>query len=116
LLGSNWLVRADVIVRLLITFNYHGMVSLHILRGDVPAVTDGRDPTGRWCGKNLHFVGTTLSSRVEGWRSNSSHCIKSYGSCAVIAKLLSLHIVSAEGETSQGSPVWVLAHLGGTQI
>jgi len=99
----------DVIVRLDAT-TICG-TDLHILKGDVPAVTPGRILGHEGVGK-ITEVGSSVTSFKVGDRVLIS-CIKSCGSCVNCKLGLYSHCLGSEGASGIG---WVFGHLiNGTQ-
>ncbi len=84
---------------------------LHILKGDVPAVTDGRVLGHEGVGTVIE-AGAAVSSIAVGDRVIIS-CISSCGSCAYCHQQLPAHCLDGEGTTGIG---WIFGHLiDGTQ-
>ena len=84
---------------------------LHILKGDVPAVTPGRILGHEGIG-TITQLGTSVSNFKVGDRVIIS-CIKSCGACANCKQGLYSHCLGEEGLSGLG---WVLGHLiDGTQ-
>jgi alcohol dehydrogenase len=84
---------------------------LHILKGDVPAVTPGRILGHEGIGTIIE-LGTSVSNFKVGDRVIIS-CIKSCGACANCKQGLYSHCLGEEGLSGLG---WVLGHLiDGTQ-
>src|SRR5450631_3501017 len=84
---------------------------LHILKGDVPAVTDGRILGHEGVG-TITEVGAAVGKLVVGDRVIIS-CISSCGSCSYCRQQLPAHCLDEEGTSGVG---WVLGHLiDGTQ-
>lgn len=84
---------------------------LHILKGDVPAVTDGRILGHEGVG-TVTEVGSAVNGIKPGDRVIIS-CISSCGSCAYCQQQLPSHCLAAEGTSGIG---WVFGHLiDGTQ-
>ena len=84
---------------------------LHILKGDVPAVTDGRILGHEGIG-TITEVGTEVGKLVVGERVIIS-CITSCGSCSYCHQQLPAHCLNEEGASGVG---WILGHLiDGTQ-
>lgn len=84
---------------------------LHILKGDVPAVTDGRILGHEGVG-TVTAVGSAVKGLVEGDRVIIS-CITSCGSCSYCHQQLPSHCLDDEGVSGIG---WILGHLiDGTQ-
>jgi alcohol dehydrogenase len=84
---------------------------LHILKGDVPAVTDGRILGHEGVGTVTH-VGLAVSTLAIGDRVIIS-CISSCGSCSYCRGGLPAHCLADEGVSGIG---WILGHLiDGTQ-
>lgn len=84
---------------------------LHILKGDVPAVTDGRILGHEGIG-TVTEVGSAVGSFAVGDRVIIS-CITSCGSCAYCHQQLPAHCLNDEGASGIG---WILGHLiDGTQ-
>ena len=84
---------------------------LHILKGDVPAVTEGRILGHEGVG-TITEVGSSVTSLKEGDRVIIS-CIKSCGHCANCKTGLYSHCLGDEGKSGTG---WVFGHLiDGTQ-
>jgi alcohol dehydrogenase len=84
---------------------------LHILKGDVPAVTPGRILGHEGIG-TITELGTSVSNFKVGDRVIIS-CIKSCGACANCKQGLYSHCLGEEGLSGLG---WVLGHLiDGTQ-
>lgn len=79
---------------------------LHILKGDVPAVTDGRILGHEGVG-TITEVGTAVSSLAVGDRVIIS-CISSCGSCSYCHQQLPAHCLDDEGTSGIG---WLLGHL-----
>jgi len=99
----------DVIVRL-DTTTICG-TDLHILKGDVPAVTSGRILGHEGVG-HITKVGSSVTSLKVGDRVLIS-CIKSCGSCPNCKMGLYSHCLGSEGASGIG---WVFGHLiNGTQ-
>jgi alcohol dehydrogenase len=84
---------------------------LHILKGDVPAVTDGRILGHEGVG-TITEVGSAVSKLVVGDRVIIS-CITSCGSCSYCHQQLPAHCLNKEGASGIG---WIFGHLiDGTQ-
>jgi len=84
---------------------------LHILRGDVPAVTDGRILGHEGVG-TITEVGSAVGKLVVGDRVIIS-CITSCGSCSYCHQQLPAHCLNKEGTSGIG---WIFGHLiDGTQ-
>jgi len=84
---------------------------LHILKGDVPAVTDGRVLGHEGVG-TIAEVGSAVGRLAVGDRVILS-CISSCGSCSYCHQQLPAHCLSDEGAVGIG---WILGHLiDGTQ-
>ncbi len=84
---------------------------LHILKGDVPAVTDGRILGHEGVGTVVE-IGDAVSKLAVGDRVVIS-CITSCGSCSYCHDQLPAHCLDQEGASGIG---WVLGHLiNGTQ-
>jgi alcohol dehydrogenase len=84
---------------------------LHILKGDVPAVTDGRILGHEGVG-TITEVGSAVSKLVVGDRVIIS-CITSCGSCSYCHRQLPAHCLNKEGTSGIG---WIFGHLiDGTQ-
>lgn len=84
---------------------------LHILKGDVPAVTDGRILGHEGVG-TITEIGTAVSALRVGDRVIIS-CITACGSCSYCHKQLPSHCLNPEGTSGIG---WILGHLiDGTQ-
>jgi alcohol dehydrogenase len=84
---------------------------LHILKGDVPAVTDGRVLGHEGVG-TITEVGSAVGKLVVGDRVIIS-CITSCGSCSYCHQQLPAHCLDKEGTSGIG---WVFGHLiDGTQ-
>jgi alcohol dehydrogenase len=84
---------------------------LHILKGDVPAVTDGRVLGHEGVG-TVTEVGSAVNSLAVGDRVIIS-CINACGSCAYCQQRLPSHCLADEGTSGIG---WILGHLiDGTQ-
>ncbi len=84
---------------------------LHILKGDVPAVTDGRILGHEGVGTIIE-VGSAVSSVVIGDRVIIS-CISACGSCSYCHQGLYAHCLADEGASGIG---WIFGHLiDGTQ-
>jgi alcohol dehydrogenase len=84
---------------------------LHILKGDVPAVTDGRILGHEGVG-TITEIGSAVESLVVGDRVIIS-CVTSCGSCSYCRQLLPAHCLSKEGTSGIG---WIFGHLiDGTQ-
>ena len=84
---------------------------LHILRGDVPAVTDGRVLGHEGVGTVIE-VGGAVGSIAVGDRVIIS-CISSCGSCSYCHQQLPSHCLDGEGTAGIG---WIFGHLiDGTQ-
>ncbi|CAN5878279.1 zinc-dependent alcohol dehydrogenase family protein [soil metagenome] len=84
---------------------------LHILKGDVPAVTDGRVLGHEGVG-TVTEVGSAVNSIAEGDRVIIS-CISSCGSCAYCQQQLPSHCMAEEGLAGIG---WIFGHvIDGTQ-
>ncbi len=84
---------------------------LHILKGDVPAVTDGRILGHEGVG-TITEVGQAVRKLAVGDRVIIS-CITSCGSCSYCRQQLPAHCLDDEGASGIG---WVLGHLiDGTQ-
>lgn len=99
----------DVIVRI-DTTTICG-TDLHILKGDVPAVTDGR-VLGHEGVATVVEVGSAVKGVADGDRVIVS-CITSCGSCSYCRQQLPSHCLDEEGASGVG---WILGHLiDGTQ-
>lgn len=84
---------------------------LHILKGNVPAVTDGRILGHEGVG-TITEVGAAVSGMKVGDRVIIS-CISACGSCTYCHQQLPSHCLDAEGASGVG---WILGHLiDGTQ-
>jgi alcohol dehydrogenase len=84
---------------------------LHIMKGDVPAVTDGRILGHEGVG-TVTEVGSAVKGLRVGDRAIIS-CISSCGSCAYCHQQLPSHCLDPEGASGIG---WILGHLiNGTQ-
>jgi alcohol dehydrogenase len=84
---------------------------LHILKGDVPAVTDGRILGHEGVG-TITEVGSAVGKLVVGDRVIIS-CITSCGSCSYCHRQLPAHCLNKEGTSGIG---WIFGHLiDGTQ-
>lgn len=84
---------------------------LHILKGDVPAVTDGR-VLGHEAIGTVTEVGSAVNSLSEGDRVIIS-CISSCASCSYCQQQLPSHCLAGEGTSGIG---WIFGHLiDGTQ-
>jgi alcohol dehydrogenase len=84
---------------------------LHILKGDVPAVTDGRILGHEGVGV-ITEVGSAVESLKPGDRVIIS-CISACGHCSYCRKGLYSHCLGEEGQSGIG---WILGHLiDGTQ-
>ena len=84
---------------------------LHILKGDVPAVTDGRILGHEGVG-TITATGSAVSKLAVGDRVIIS-CISSCGSCSYCHQQLPAHCLDDEGTAGIG---WILGHLiDGTQ-
>jgi len=84
---------------------------LHILKGDVPAVTDGRILGHEGVG-TITEVGSAVKGLEVGDRVIIS-CISACGSCSYCHKQLPSHCLDEEGAAGVG---WILGHLiDGTQ-
>jgi alcohol dehydrogenase len=84
---------------------------LHILKGDVPAVTDGRVLGHEGVG-TITETGSAVSKLVVGDRVIIS-CITSCGSCSYCHQQLPAHCLNKEGASGIG---WIFGHLiDGTQ-
>ena len=84
---------------------------LHILKGDVPAVTDGRILGHEGVG-TVTQVGSAVNGITEGDRVIIS-CISACGACAYCQQGLPSHCLADEGTSGIG---WILGHLiDGTQ-
>ena len=84
---------------------------LHILKGDVPAVTPGRILGHEGVG-TITEVGRAVSNLVPGDRVIIS-CITSCGSCSYCHQQLPAHCLDGEGTSGIG---WIFGHLiDGTQ-
>lgn len=84
---------------------------LHILKGDVPAVTDGRILGHEGVG-TITEVGTAVSKLAVGDRVIIS-CITSCGACSYCHQQLPAHCLDDEGTSGIG---WIFGHLiDGTQ-
>ncbi len=84
---------------------------LHILKGDVPAVTDGRVLGHEGVGTIVE-VGDAVDGLAVGDRVIIS-CISSCGSCAYCHQQLPAHCLDGEGTSGIG---WIFGHLiDGTQ-
>ena len=84
---------------------------LHILKGDVPAVTDGRILGHEGVG-TITEVGSAVNNLVVGDRVIIS-CITSCGSCSYCHQGLPAHCLNDEGMSGIG---WIFGHLiDGTQ-
>ena len=100
---------SDVIVRV-DTTTICG-TDLHILKGDVPAVTDGRVLGHEGVG-TITEIGSAVSKLVVGDRVIIS-CITSCGSCSYCHQQLPAHCLNKEGASGIG---WIFGHLiDGTQ-
>ena len=100
---------SDVIVRV-DTTTICG-TDLHILKGDVPAVTDGRVLGHEGVG-TITETGSAVSKLVVGDRVIIS-CITSCGSCSYCHQQLPAHCLNKEGASGIG---WIFGHLiDGTQ-
>src|SRR6185436_10981402 len=84
---------------------------LHILKGDVPAVTDGRILGHEGVGM-ITEVGAAVTSLAVGDRVIIS-CISSCGLCSYCRQGLPSHCLNSEGTSGIG---WIFGHLiDGTQ-
>jgi len=84
---------------------------LHILKGDVPAVTDGRILGHEGVGTIVE-VGSAVNTLNTGDRVIIS-CVSSCGSCSYCQQRLPSHCLHEEGASGVG---WILGHLiNGTQ-
>lgn len=84
---------------------------LHILKGDVPAVTDGRILGHEGVGTVME-VGSAVNGLTPGDRVIIS-CISACGSCAYCQQQLPSHCLADEGTAGIG---WIFGHLiDGTQ-
>ena len=84
---------------------------LHILKGDVPAVTGGRVLGHEGVG-TITEIGSAVSTLAVGDRVIIS-CITSCGSCSYCHQQLPAHCLNDEGASGIG---WILGHLiNGTQ-
>jgi alcohol dehydrogenase len=84
---------------------------LHILKGDIPAVTDGRVLGHEGVG-TITEVGQAVSKLAVGDRVIIS-CITSCGSCSYCRQQLPSHCLNSEGTSGIG---WIFGHLiDGTQ-
>jgi len=84
---------------------------LHILKGDVPAVTDGRILGHEGVG-TITEVGSAVNSLAVGNRVIIS-CITSCGACSYCHQGLPSHCLNKEGQSGIG---WIFGHLiDGTQ-
>jgi len=84
---------------------------LHILKGDVPAVTDGRILGHEGVG-TITEVGSEVSELAVGDRVIIS-CVTSCGSCSYCRQGLPAHCMNKEGSAGIG---WIFGHLiDGTQ-
>jgi alcohol dehydrogenase len=84
---------------------------LHILKGDVPAVTDGRVLGHEGVGTIIE-IGQAVGNLVVGERVIIS-CISSCGSCSYCHQQLPAHCLDGEGTAGIG---WIFGHLiDGTQ-
>ena len=84
---------------------------LHILKGDVPVVTDGRILGHEGVG-TITATGSAVTKLAPGDRVIIS-CISSCGSCSYCHQQLPAHCLDDEGTTGIG---WILGHLiDGTQ-
>lgn len=84
---------------------------LHILKGDVPAVTDGRILGHEGVG-TITEIGATVSSVAIGDRVILS-CVSACGSCSYCHQGLYSHCLADEGASGIG---WIFGHLiDGTQ-
>src|SRR5580765_2105417 len=84
---------------------------LHILKGDVPAVTDGRILGHEGVG-TITATGAAVSRLAAGDRAIIS-CISSCGSCSYCHRQLPSHCLDDEGTSGIG---WIFGHLiDGTQ-
>lgn len=84
---------------------------LHILKGDVPAVTEGRILGHEGVG-TITEVGSAVSRLAVGDRVIIS-CVSSCGSCSYCQQRLPSHCLAAEGAEGVG---WIFGHLiDGTQ-
>ena len=84
---------------------------LHILKGDVPAVTDGRILGHEGVGTIVE-IGSAVSSVVIGDRVVIS-CVSACGSCSYCHQGLYAHCLADEGASGIG---WIFGHLiDGTQ-
>ena len=84
---------------------------LHILKGDVPGVTDGRILGHEGVG-TITETGSAVSTLAVGDRVIIS-CITSCGSCTYCRQQLPSHCLNSEGTSGIG---WILGHLiDGTQ-
>ena len=99
----------DVIVRVDIT-TICG-TDLHILKGDVPAVTDGRILGHEGAG-TITEIGQAVSTLAVGDRVIIS-CVTSCGTCSYCHQQLPSHCLDDEGTSGIG---WIFGHLiDGTQ-
>ena len=99
----------DVIVRI-DTTTICG-TDLHILKGDVPAVTDGRILGHEGVGTIVE-AGSSVSSVAVGDRVIIS-CVSACGSCSYCHQGLYAHCLADEGASGIG---WIFGHLiDGTQ-
>ncbi len=84
---------------------------LHILKGDVPAVTEGRILGHEGVGKVVE-VGSAVKTLAKGDRVIVS-CVSPCGSCSYCRAGLPAHCLDEEGASGVG---WILGHLiDGTQ-
>lgn len=84
---------------------------LHILKGDVPAVTDGRILGHEGVGTIVE-IGSAVKGLKVGDRAIIS-CIAPCGSCAYCHQMLPAHCLDSEGTSGIG---WIFGHLiDGTQ-
>jgi alcohol dehydrogenase len=84
---------------------------LHILKGDVPAVTDGRILGHEGVG-TITEIGAAVNNLAVGDRVIIA-CISSCGSCSYCHARLPAHCLAAEGASGVG---WIFGHLiDGTQ-
>jgi alcohol dehydrogenase len=84
---------------------------LHILKGDVPAVTDGRI-LGHEAVGTITEIGSAVTKLAVGDRVIVS-CISACGACAYCHQQLPAHCLDDEGTSGIG---WILGHLiDGTQ-
>jgi alcohol dehydrogenase len=84
---------------------------LHILKGDVPGVTDGRVLGHEGVG-TVTAVGAAVNQIAEGDRVLIS-CVSACGSCSYCQRRLPAHCLADEGTSGIG---WILGHLvDGTQ-